>query len=142
MAKLYRREFLIVNFYPFILYVINSFVVLLSLPVINFCVIPIFPKLTIRARIGVGVALYCIGNITVVIIHAAALTTGEENVKKVEFWCLLLPTAVFAVAEVLTVVSSKTLSLTLSFLSCVSHELIKQIFSSPCSAGVYIRTVS
>ena len=111
MAKFDQRKFFVVNFYPFILYVINSFIILLSLPVINFCVIPIFPKLTIRARIGVGVALYCIGNITVVIIHAAALTTGEENVKKPQLWCLLVPIAILAVAEVFTMVSGETCTL-------------------------------
>ena len=96
------------NFYPFVYYAVNSVFVLLSLPVINFCLIPFFPKLTIRLRIGMGLAFYFTGNVSVVVIHSAGLGYSDD-ITKVQLWCLLLPVVVFAVAEVLTIVSSEIL---------------------------------
>ena len=108
LAIYYPNAFLKVNFYPNIYYAVSVLLVLLSLPIINYVIIPCFPKLTIRARIGVGLTLYCIGNIAVVAIHTAALVHNHwRQVSKIQLFCLLLPMIIFAVAESLTVVASK-----------------------------------
>ena len=92
--------------YPNIFTGINVIVVLLTLPVINFIVIPCAPKLTIRSRIAIGLILYLIGNVTTVIIHSAALVHKPQGYITVpQLGCLLAPVAIFAVAEVFTVVS-------------------------------------
>lgn len=87
------------NLYP----TLNIIFVFLSLPIVNFFLIPYFPKITIRARIGAGLVLYCIGNVIVVIIHAVKNWNGQ--VTESQFYSLLLPTAIFGFAEVLTNVS-------------------------------------
>ena len=108
LAIYYPNEFLEDNFYPNINFAVNALFVLLSLPIINYVIIPCFPKLTIRARIGVGLTLYCIGNIAVVAIHTAALVHNHwRQVSKIQLFCLLLPMIIFAVAEALMSVSSK-----------------------------------
>ena len=107
LAEYYPNAFLEDNFYPNINFAVNALFILLSLPVINYVIIPCFPKLTIRARIGVGLTLYCIGNIAVVAIHAAALVHNHwRQVSEIQLFCLLLPTIIFAVAESLTIVAS------------------------------------
>ena len=74
---------------------------------VNFLVIPCFPKLTIRARIGIGLLLYLVGNIAVVAIHAVPLATSGEHstVSDAQLGSLLIPMVVFALAEILTTVS-------------------------------------
>ena len=97
----YSNHALSTDLYPNIYYAINSLCVMLALPIMNFIVIPFAPKLTIRARIGIGMVLYLIGSIVAVIIHSVHL--GE--ITKYQALCLLLTVAIYAVAEVLTVVS-------------------------------------
>lgn len=108
LAEYYPNTFLEVNFYPNIYFALNALLILFCLPIINYVIIPCFPKLTIRARIGIGLTLYCIGNIALIAIHIAGLVHNHwKQVSKVQLFCLLLPTIIFAVAESLTSVSSK-----------------------------------
>ena len=90
--------------YPNAFTTLNSLFVLLSIPGINFCVIPCFPKLTIRVRIGIGLLLYCVGMVIIISIHAFS-PNSYRQVRHSEIWCLLLPIIIFSVAETLTVVS-------------------------------------
>ena len=73
----------------------------------NFLAIPCFPKLTIRARIGIGLVLYCIGSVVVVIIHAVPLAISSNNglVSNAQLAFLLIPMLIFALGEVLSAVS-------------------------------------
>ena len=81
----------------------------------NFLVIPCFPKLTIRARIGIGLVLYCIGSLMVVAIHAVPLASyTESSVSDAQLGCLLIPMVAFALAEILTVVSGLFSSITMA----------------------------
>ena len=107
LAEYYPNRFLEVNnFYSNLYLTLNIVFVLLSLPVVNYWLIPCFPKITIRARIGAGLVLYCIGNVAVVTIHATAC--GQDwngHITKTQLFSLLLPMAIFGFAEALTIVS-------------------------------------
>ena len=88
----------------------NSIAILLFLPLVNFILIPCFPKLSIRARIGIGIALYCIGSVAVVIIHAVPLASGKDGtISNVQLGCVFIPTVIFGMAEGMTLVSGKTI---------------------------------
>ena len=108
LAEYYPNPFLENNnLYPNVYRTLNVVVVLLSLPIVNYCLIPCFPKITIRARIGAGLVIYCIGNIAVVIIHAVACGQDWNGaVTKNQLFYLSLPVAIFGFAEVITNVSS------------------------------------
>ena len=104
LAEYYPNHFLeINNIYTNLYPTLNIVFVLLSLPIVNYCLIPCFPKITIRARIGAGLVIYCIGNVVVVTIHAVQNWNG--SVTKNQLFSLLLPMAIFGFAEVLTNVS-------------------------------------
>ena len=106
LAEYYPNHFLEVNnFYSNLYPTLGIAFVLLSLPIVNYCLIPCFPRITIRARIGVGLVLYCIGNVAVVIIHASEDWNG--HITKTQLFFLLLPMAIFGFAEVLTIVSGQ-----------------------------------
>ena len=109
LTAFYPHKFLQIDLYPSIYFGANSLLVLVILPVVNFLVIPGLPKLTIRARIGIGLVLYCIGNIAVVTIHAVPLASNlHSRVSNVQLFCLLIPVSIFALAEVLSIVSGLT----------------------------------
>ena len=94
------------NLYSNVYRTLNVLFVLLSLPIVNYCLIPCFPKITIRARIGAGLVIYCIGNVVVVIIHVVACGQDWNGaITKNQLFYLLLPMAIFGFAEVLTNVS-------------------------------------
>ena len=106
MKHFYPNEFLELDFYPNIFFGVNAIFVLLSLPIVNFIVIPCAPKLTIRARIAIGMVLYLAGDIAAIIIHSADLVHNPHgNVTRTQLICLLVPIAIFAIAEALTIVS-------------------------------------
>ena len=106
MIRIYPNNYFETELYPNIFFGVNGVFVLLALPIMNFIVIPFAPKLTIRARIGIGLVLYLIGSIVAVIIHSSDLVNNAHgHITVAELGCLLLPIAIFAVAEVLTIVS-------------------------------------
>ena len=108
LPKLHRSVYLEINLYNNACWAVNIFAILLALPVVNFLVIPSFSKLTIRARIGIGLVLYCIGSVAVVLIHAVPLSSSPQSeVSGVQLAFLIVPVLIFAVAEVLTSVSGK-----------------------------------
>lgn len=107
LVQNYPRSFLVVNNLHSNLYpTLNILFVFLSLPIVNFFLVPYFPKITIRARIGAGLVLYCIGCVIVVVIHAVPCGRKWNGlVTMTELYALLIPTAIFGFAEVLTNVS-------------------------------------
>ena len=114
---------------------VNNILVILILPVVNFIVIPCFPKLTIRARMGIGLALYCTGSLTVVATHAVPFLQNRDKVSGHELGWLAIPMLIFALAEVLTTVSGIAVTTHfyyVSFLSAFTYF----------SVGVHICPVS
>ena len=105
LAEYYPNRFF--NLYSNVYHTVHVVFVLLCLPIVNYCLIPCFPKITIRARIGAGLVIYCVGNVVVVIIHV--VTCGQDwngAITKNQLFSLLLPVAIFGFAEALTGVSS------------------------------------
>ena len=107
LTEYYPNRFLeINNIYSNLYPTLNIVFVLLSLPIVNYCLISCFPKITIRARIGAGLVIYCIGNVVVVIIHVVSCGQNWNGaVTKTQLFSLLLPMAILGFAEVLTNVS-------------------------------------
>ena len=135
LNKMHHSVYLEINLYNNACWAVNIFAILLALPVVNFLVIPSFPKLTIRARIGIGLVLYCIGSVAVVLIHAVPLSgSPQSEVSGVQLAFLIVPVLIFAVAEVLTSVSGKSHVYSFS----ISHYLL---FCFYFSVGVHICTV-
>ena len=67
--------------------------------------------MTIRTRIGIGLFLYSVGSAVVVTIHAVPLASDKHStVSNIQLICLLIPMVIFALAEVLTVVSGLIIS--------------------------------
>ena len=131
LVKLNPSKYLKADLYPNLYWGVNSPLVLIVLPVVNFLVIPCFPKLTIRARIGIGLLLYLVGNIAMVVIHAAPLAT-HATVTGVQLGCMLIPVTIFAIAEVLTVVSGINLHTvyTNPHTTCV-HNIMHTVYHIP-----------
>ena len=104
--------------YPNIYFAVNNITIILTIPLVNFLFIPCFPKLTIRARIGIGLVIYCIGSVVLVIIHAVPLASEGQHsiVSRAQLACLLIPTSIIALAEVFTVISGKNMR-AISFLT-------------------------
>ena len=107
LELLHPHDFLQFDLYPNLYFGIKSVLILLILPVLNFIIVPSFPKLTIRARIGIGLLLYLIGDLAVVLIHSVPLATNglASTVSDDQLWCLLIPMVFFALAESLSFVS-------------------------------------
>ncbi|CAI8024642.1 Protein NRT1/ PTR FAMILY 5.8 [Geodia barretti] len=113
-----------IDMYPSVYWGVNSITILLFLPVVNFLVIPSFPKLTIRARIGIGLVLYCIGSVVVLIIHAVPLANHKQGtISNVQLGCIFIPIVIFAMAEVTTLVS------VLEFIYAQSPESMKGLLT-------------
>jgi dipeptide/tripeptide permease len=116
-----------IDLYPNLYWGVNVAAILFILPVVNFLVIPSFPKLTIRARIGIGLVLYCIAGLCVVVIHAVPLaqhaTHQTSEVSGIQLAFLLVPVLIIALAEVLTIVS------VLEFIYAQSPESMKGLLS-------------
>ena len=100
------HPFLATDFFPNAFMMVNAGLVLLSIPIINYCLVPCLPKLTIRARLGMGLALYCVGSVTIIVIHAVNVR-DNVNITAVQFYFLILPTAIYSFAESLTIVASE-----------------------------------
>ena len=100
------HPFLTTDFFPNAFMMVNAGLVLLSIPIINYCLVPCLPKLTIRARLGMGLALYCVGSVTIIVIHAVNVR-DNVNITAVQFYFLILPTAIYSFAESLTIVASE-----------------------------------
>ena len=95
------------NLYSNVYSILNVLFVSLSLPIVNYCFIPCFPKITIRARIGAGLVVYCIGSVVLIIIHVVACGQDWNGaITKTQLFYLSLPIAIFGFAEALTDVSS------------------------------------
>ena len=102
------HPFLATDFFPNAYMMVNAGLVLLSIPIINYCLVPCLPKLTIRARLGMGLALYCVGSVTIIVIHAVNVRDEfNTTAVKVQFYFLILPIAIYSFAESLTIVSSE-----------------------------------
>ena len=100
--------FLVTDFFPNAFMMVNAGLVLLSIPIINYCLVPCLPKLTIRARLGMGLALYCVGSVTIIVIHAVNVRDEfNTTAVKVQLYFFILPTAIYSFAESLTIVSSE-----------------------------------
>ena len=105
----YPSHQLNVDVYPNIYWAVNTITIILTVPLVNFLFIPCFPKLTIRARIGIGLVLYCIGSVVLMIIHGIPLASEDQHsiVSRAQLVCLLIPASIVALAEVFTVISGK-----------------------------------
>ncbi|CAI8051370.1 Solute carrier family 15 member 4, partial [Geodia barretti] len=147
LTQLYNSSSLEIDLYPNTYWGVNVTAILFILPVVNFLVIPSLPKLTIRARIGIGLVLYCIAGLCVVVIHAVPLaqhtTHQRSEVSGIQLAFLLIPVLIIALAEVLTTVS------VLEFIYAQSPESMKGLLSGlfyfflgltsiPSSALLYI----
>ena len=97
------------DIYPNIYWAVNTITIILTIPVVNFLFIPCFPKLTIRARIGIGLVLYTVASVVLMIIHGIPLASEGQHsiVSRAQLVCLLIPASIVALAEVFTVISGK-----------------------------------
>lgn len=78
--------------------------VLLFLPLANYCMVPCFPKVTLRVRIGIGLLLYCMSYGVAMAVEAVGKSGSQTEL------CLMgMAIIIYAIAEVFTIVSGKYL---------------------------------
>ena len=103
-TRFYNHHSFLSRFYTNIYMMANAAIIMISLPIINYGLIPCLPSLSIRARMGGGLGLYTLGNFIVVIIHVCF---PDSRAFANHLSLFLPPTVINALAEVMTIVSCK-----------------------------------
>lgn len=93
-----------------VIWIINSGIIILVLPIINHLVLPLWPNTSIKFKLGMGVLL----NTLSLAIGAFILWFGEALNSQQLFCWLVLPAILFSVAEALVFVSGKSIKKVLS----------------------------
>ena len=81
----------------------NILTIMLFLPILNHLIIPCFPTLSMKARVGFGVALNTFAVVVAAIVEGCV---HKESFERQLLW-LLLPSTLLAIAEVLVSLTCK-----------------------------------
>ena len=122
-------------FYTNIYMMANAAFIMMSLPIINYGLIPCLPSVSIRARMGAGLGLYTLGSFIVVIIHVC-FPDSRSFANHLSLF--IPPTVINALAEVMTIVSCKFLFIPTTLL----YNYYSLPLLPPPSCTLHISTLS